>query len=471
MKTTQRTLVVLMPMVWSVRNVIYSGALRLLAEDGWRVHLLMPTHDPALFQLPQYADFGLAASIQPLLPPAQQKTSRLFMPLTQIVRSAFHQRNQIRSFPIYRKWLGRNYTRRMRLRENVIDLGGRLASPRFIFDRLVRYSEVLYRRANDLAPICTQLKALKPDLIWSTVCVRKQEYPYVLAAHDLQIPIVTSILSFDNLTSRTAIPVYDHYLVWNQRMKDQLIRYYPAISSRQVTITGTPQFDFHHNPAFRWSRETTLQRLKLPPEAQYILYTGSAQILAPDEPKLVTELARLLATDSVLGDYWLVVRLHPLDDWKRWQPVCEASEKVVLSYPWEIPPDQDGWTLSSPNDQGFWVSSLLHATCCINIASTTSLDAAIMDKPVIGIRFDREPGAPSDILYEEYETEHYIHLVNSGGLQLARSWKMLIDLIHDAVRQPERWQAERASMVAHEVGQVDGNSTGRVIQVLRQMIN
>ncbi|MBN1449916.1 MAG: hypothetical protein JW963_02790 [Anaerolineales bacterium] len=457
-----------MPMVWSIRNVVYSGILRSLAEAGWHVHLLMPEYDPQALQHPEYADFALAAGIQPLVLPMKQRRYRVYEPLTQIVRSAFHQRNKIRSFAIYRRWLGRHYDPRARYRERFIDLLGQLAQPAPMFDRLVRWSETLYRRMYDLEPVRAKLAALQPDLVWSTICVKPQEYPYVLACHDLNITVVTSILSFDNLTSRTTIPSFNHYLVWNQRMKDQLMAYYPQIAPEQVTITGTPQFDFHRKSAFRWSREKTLERLSLPNDARYILYTCSAEFLAPDEPKLVAQLAHRLADDPVLRHHWLVVRLHPLDNWTRWQSALDASDRVVVSHPWATRLQEDGWTLSCPEDQGFWVSSLLYSECCINIASTTSLDAAILDRPVIGIRFDQEVDAPREILYEEYEAEHYIHLVQSGGVQLAHSWNELLELIRDAGAHPKRWQAERAQMVAQEIGQADGQAAERVIEALEQ---
>lgn len=457
-------------MVWSIRNVVYSGILRELAQSGWRVHLLIPEVNAEVLRASELADFELATSVLPLQEARKKRRMSLHEVLSQVVRSAFHQRNGIRSFPIYRRWLSRKSSGRMLRREKIIDLLGNLARPTFIFIWLVWLNEVIYRWLVDLEPVRQQLRALNPDLVWSTVCVRHQEYPYVLVCHDMNICIVTSILSFDNLTSRTTIPKFDHYLVWNQRMHDQLLSYYHTIRAQDVSITGTPQFDFHRSPGFQWSREDTLSHLGLPEGSRYILYTGSSQFLAPDEPELVSQFARRLATDPMLSDSWLVVRLHPLDDWDRWRISMDASYRVILSLPWASKPDKTGWTLSSPNDQRAWISSLLHADCCINIASTTSLDAAILDRPVIGIRFDKEPQAPPDILYEEYDTEHYIHLAQSDGIQLALSWENLMNLIHEARNNPSRWRAARELMVAREVGQADGQAAKRVLGVLNQLV-
>lgn len=459
-----------MPMVWSIRNVVYAGILRRLAAEGWRVHLLLPAIDAARLAQPAYADFALAAGLHPLLTPDVRTHVRGKDLLNQVVRSAFHQRYQTASFPIYRRWVERDYSAAQRRRAAVINTLGRAATPRPLFAGLVRLHEAVYRREHDLRPLCDQLAALEPALLWSTVSVSSREHPYIRAAQSLDIPVVSSILSFDNLTSRSVLPTFDHYLVWNQRMVDQLLTYYPQVTPSQVTITGSPQFDFHHDPAFHWTREKTYRRLHIPAEARYLLYTASSQALAPGEPALVAGLAARLAEHDRLNDHWLVIRVHPLDNWQRWQSALDASDRAIISYPWQETPDAQGWALSSAEDQAFWVSTLLHADACINIASTTSLDAGILDRPIIGLRFDNEADAPRNILYAEYDTEHYVHLVNSGAIRLAHTWPELLDLLHEAIAFPERYHAERARMTASESGYIDGHAAARIVETLDRLV-
>jgi len=63
------SIVILMPMVWGVRNVVHSGVLERLATAGADVHLLLRGYDPALLKAPEHAGFSLAASCQSLLFP------------------------------------------------------------------------------------------------------------------------------------------------------------------------------------------------------------------------------------------------------------------------------------------------------------------------------------------------------------------------------------------------------------------
>jgi hypothetical protein len=455
-------------MVWGIRNAVYSGVLQRLTESGVEVHLLL-LRPPASFDQPEHADFTHAASYEALIAPSGQSATGKAL-LHSVIRSAFNQRNNIASYPIYQRWFERHYTPRERLRSALIHLLGKVSGTPAIFERLCRHVETLYRNNHDLSPVLAQVERLAPDMIWSTVCVSNAEYPYALVARDLGIPIVTSILSFDNLTSRGLLPEYDHYMVWNQGMCDQLLRFYPRVNRSRVTISGTPQFDFHRRPDFLWSRQRTLQRLGLDGQTRYFIYGASHQSLTPAEPELVSRLLQKMQGNEVLRDCWLVVRLHPLEDWQRWDGVRQKFERVLLSPAWDTPPDPDGWTLAKPADQARLVSSLAHAEACLNVASTITLDTAILDRPAIGIEFSGEPDSPREILYEEYEAEHYRPLVESGGFRLAHTWTELLTLMHQAINEPERDRENRARMVARECGSVDGKAGERVTATLLEQL-
>jgi hypothetical protein len=327
----------------------------------------------------------------------------------------------------------------------------------------------MYRASRDLQAIRAQLRQLDPDVVWSTTCVDNHEYPYLLAARDLGIPVLASILSFDNLTSRGVLPVFDYYMVWSESMRRQLLTLYPRVPSDRVWITGSPQFDFHRRPEFLWNRNTTLKALGLAENDRYFLYAASVERLAPGEPRLVQALAARLTHHPSLHDFRLAIRLHPLDNSRRWNGVCGASEAVVLSHAWEHTPKANGWAVSSQRDQARLVSTFSHAEACLNVASTATLDSAILDRPVIGIRFDQEHDAPQDILYKEYDAEHYKPLVLSGGLRIAQTWDELLDLMCEAVHHPERDRARRRAMALNEAGPLDGRAADRVADVVLEI--
>lgn len=459
---------VLLPTVWSIRNVVYAGVLDRLEASGVSVWLFSRRLlDADRATLP--AEFGRATGCMPLLEP-QGHTVRGKPLLDSLIRSAFNRRARLASYEIYKRWYGRNDRLPQRLRSSLIELLGIFAQYPMVFDRLCRATDRMYRLSHDLKAVTAQLEEIRPDLVWSTYCVSGFEQPYILAARDLGIPVVTSILSFDNLTSRGWLPEFDRYMVWNDGMRDQLLSLYPGIHPDRVTVTGTPQFDFHRDANFLWTRTKTLERLDLPAGSRYFLYSTSAELLAPDEPDLVIRIAKMLSASEALGEHMLVVRLHPLDDWRRWARVAEASTNIRISPAWDRRPDPDGWTLSSSGDQARLVSTISHCDVCINVASTMSLDAAILDRPVVNVDFSSEQDSPRELLYEEYAADHYRPLVESGGISIAHNWAELEALLKVFVRDPAEGRERRARMVRRECGDVDGRAGERLVAALLRIL-
>ena len=457
----------LLPMVWSVRNIVHAGVMDDVIATA-RLQLLMPGATPvdtatSLGHLPPGAE--VAALLE-----AVGRAPRGKPLVDAVLASGFCVRKGIGSHRLYQNWWQRHASRRERVRSGLVAvLGAASARSDRLLTALQMMSSGLYRLGHELRPVQTQLSMLEPDLLWSTVCVSPLEYPYLLAARRLGIPTVASILSFDNLTSRAALPTYDHYLVWSEAMKAELLRLYPRVPAVRVLVTGTPQFDFHRSPDCRWPRGQTLEALKLSPDASYLLYAASHEQLAPDEPALVTGVRETLDGRAELREAFLVVRLHPLDDGPRWSRLA-AHPRVRLERAWSTPTTRDGWTVSSRDDQARLVSLLLHADACLNVASTMTLDAAILDRPVIGLELSAEPGAPREIMYSEYRVDHYRPLVESGGLRLARSWLELADLVAEARRTPERDRDQRAAMVRAVCGEVDGRAAQRVAAAILRIV-
>ena len=450
---------IMLPMVWSVRNVIHAGVLQRLADAGAAVHLLFRRQPAGSADLPE-AVLSAAAGVHPLM--AVQGRSGHGKSLADgLVKSAFCQRHAGASYAIYQRWFSSRQGPFLRARTSVIDAVGSVLGTGPAFRRFSELPERMYRRSHQLEPVRAQLRQLAPDLLWSTVSVAAAEYPYALAAQELGLSTISSVLSFDNLTSRGLLPSFGRYLVWSDGMRADLLRMYPAVSPERVEVTGTPQFDFHRRPESRWPRERTLEALGLPAGSRYLAYAVSHRSLTPGEPRLVAQLAARMAASPALASHRLVVRMHPLDDWGRWEPI-RRSPGVALSPAWDVPPDGEGWAFGSVADQERLVSTFAHADVCLNIASTATLDAAILDRPVVGIDFRAEPDCPRDILYEEYDADHYRPLVDAGGLRVAHGWDELETLLVSALQDPGRDAACRRAMVARECGAVDGHAADRV---------
>jgi hypothetical protein len=147
-----------------------------------------------------------------------------------------------------------------------------------------------------------------------------------------------------------------------------------------------------------------------------------------------------------------VVRPHPLDDGRRWLGLSARDARVVVSWPWE-----GSGGLPGPFDQTRLVSTLLHADVCVNAASTMSLDAAVLDTPVVCVAFRRR---------EDVYTEHYRPIVESGGVRVACDSSQLVAELKAYVRDRFRDAAGRRKLVASECGPVDGKAAMRIAELI-----
>jgi hypothetical protein len=367
---------ILLPMVWSVRNVVHAGVLHALVGDGVEAHLIVWDNGGSLAGtsgvglpragLSSAGRFGSdlfeeAAAVHRLIePPGRTPRGKAFVDA--VLTSAFQRQHRISSYDIYRRWFSRHHGVAARLRGAMVESLGWLAASSRGVRTVESVATWLARGARDLTPVREQLQTIDPDLIWSTVNVSSREQPYRQVARELGIPLAASILSFDNLTSRGPLALDDHYLVWGVRMKTQLLRLYPQLVSQQVTLTGTPQFDFHRRPEFLWTRPRTLRALGLDWRCRYVLYGASHPSLTPEEPALVAQLAARLRECPALMHHALVLRLHPLDDLARWRAALNGCDRVRLSPAFDAAAAAtDGWTLPSRADYARLTSSLAHA--------------------------------------------------------------------------------------------------------------
>lgn len=454
-------------MTWGIRNVVTSGLLQRLLGNG--IHVKLIVRKSADFQslLPNSPQL----EVLPLLAPRPKTRVWGYYLLNMLRNATFSYRNgTYREKKKLVRLLSQQASRQIAL-ATLMEALGKISYGVNAEAFLDQAWLGAYLKKNDLSEIKAQLQQSTTDMLYSTTNVNPTEYPYVLAAQQLGIPSVASILSFDNLTSRGKSPSCDYYFVWNTKMRDNALNTYRAIAPERVYVTGTPQFDFHKKEEFKWTREETMKHLGLPPTARYILYAANFYQWTPSEPELINQLFDKLQQEKNLKDLWLVVRLHPLDKLERWKDMVRSGRKIAVSYPWVAKVDADGWALVGADDQKLLVSTLTHSEMCINMCSTMSLDAAILDKPVICITFSAFQNTAEDKVYKEvYQQYHYRSLVASGGISMAHNWQELLGHIRLGLQAAANQQAQRRQMVENECGTVDGHAADRIASLLTKLL-
>jgi CDP-glycerol glycerophosphotransferase (TagB/SpsB family) len=262
----------------------------------------------------------------------------------------------------------------------------------------------------------------KPVLVIATHIVSLDEYDYVYWANKKKIRTVGMVKSFDNLTSKGYMPFkYNSVFVWNNIMAEEIVDLY-EYHSDQIYITGVPQFDIYKDLPII-SRNDFFQKLNLDPKKKTVLFATNSFHISPDDDLNIEMIANHLKSI----DAQMIVRIHQMDSFARYQHI-EADN---VSF--QLPGIDEGVTshdrVASKNFTANLRDTIYFSDVTINTASTMSLDAAALDKPIINISYDFSLKPFNRSVVRFYNFLHYQPILNSKGTSVAHSSSELINLI------------------------------------------
>lgn len=317
-----------------------------------------------------------------------------------------------------------------------------------------------------------RLRELRPSVVISTGPLRYEEPAVVGEAINLGIPVMALITSWDNVTTKGRILFgYDAYLVWSKQMKRELHYFYPHSQEVPVYVVGAPQFDVFFHKRFHQSRDEFCPAQGLDATKPYIVYAlGSPNFLK--EHHGAVEFTRRVSRGE-LGNTQVLVRPHPLFD--------NGQEAALLRGlgPHVVVQDtgQAGRPLTSrmqdENQIKEWVNTFRHAGVVVNLSSTVGIDAALIDKPVVNLDFDPEPGQPNQALVKDvnHVWSHFKPIAESGGMWLANDMDEVVHAVREYLSYPQLHREKRRWMAEYVCGYVDGKCGERVAEAILNFVN
>lgn len=310
-----------------------------------------------------------------------------------------------------------------------------------------------------------------PDAVFSITPFDMQEEAILRIGKRKDLPLFGAILSFDNITARTWIPVtFQHYMLWNKYNRQELLRSYPSAKQDAVSLTGPPQFDFYWDKSYLWDEGAWRKEVGLPMSAPVIFWGSGYVKIVPNETSLLLELDRAIAEGRIPEKPVILFRRHPVDFESRWEQILKQCRYVVVDAPWRAR-ETGGKTNVSRYDIEKLVSTLYHSHVHVNVSSTLTVDGSVFDKPQIGPAYDPDRRSNYDkVLKELYLREHYLPITNSGGLDIVESAEEFIGGIRSALNDPGKFCSGRETIVREICTFDDGKSTDRVSNTLRELL-
>lgn len=306
--------------------------------------------------------------------------------------------------------------------------------------------------------------------VFTVTPFHSQEDIFLRACKNKGMKMLTAILSFDNITKRGWIPVeYDAYMVWNKYNHAELHRIYPFTRHKEVTITGAPQFDFYLQERFllpveQWKQIVGLNNIN---GRKIVLYAGGPQALFPNEPQYLKHIDEAITNGKIEGNPIVLFRCHPVDKIERWKEAVGNSPNIVFDSSWT---GIQHLTHTNIKDEDIakLCSTLAYTDVHVNLCSTMTVDGSIYNKPQIGPAYDDIAPSKASLLEGMYWQEHFIPIMKTNGLSLARSKEQLIAFINEALHTPEEMTKASKRIVDEIITYSDGRSTERVVETIRQ---
>lgn len=333
-------------------------------------------------------------------------------------------------------------------------------------DRTDRALEKLDRwEAKLTPPLATGFfEKYQPDLVLYCTIYSK-DLSIEIAAKQRNVKSCAYILSWDNPTTKGPFPVRpDRAIVWNNIMRDELLRYH-EFPERDIFVAGPPQFDIYKEHSGYLSREQFLSKWKLDPGKRLITYTTGAPALFPFEHEIVEQLYGRMQSGAFKQPCQLMVRVHPKDFHEVYQRF-ENKPDLVLQHAGRKGKTDDTWN-PSRQDMFELGETMKYSDVVLNIVSTTTIDAACFDTPVVNIAFDGFSTLP----YEKscrrfYEFNHYKKIVETGGVVLANDIDETVSLTQRYLDNPKLEAEGRARIREEQCYRFDGKAGHRIAEYL-----
>lgn len=295
----------------------------------------------------------------------------------------------------------------------------------------------------------------------------------IRAARRAKVPTIAVVPSWDNLTSKGVIGAMpDHMVVWNATMQDEALSLYD-FTKAQVDIAGALQFDHHLAAA----------KAPPPPVPYPIPETAPMLLYATITPKYFRyniEVVNVLLGQIEMGhlpkDTHIVIRLHPQvlydpvfgDDLDGYNRLAADNDNVHLSVPETV-----SWgaiKTPAPADFNELISILRRSDAVLAPASTIALDAAALDRPMIGVGFDGQEKLPYDkSVRRTFDFTHYVSLMRHGAVEIAETPEDVAKIFAAYQADPNRKAAERQAVVKALLTYPEGDAARRVFEVIERI--
>lgn len=453
-----KTIFIVVTRGFIVRNILRSGVLKGLKEVGYKIVILFPERGP----IPQYlldefvADAVTVLSVKEKYPKGYSFFARITSLLT-----------YSGSTWMYAKVGNKQKMERGFIWKYLEAVFYYPLSKISTLKRFVRFLELKLFKAHFVQSI---FDTYTPDLVFSTSIVSTFDIFFMQEASRRGIKTVSMPKGWDNISKLLYRFIPDAFLVQNERMRDDLVRY-QDFPSKRINVVGFPQFDWYRNNTILQTRAEFMESIGFL-ESDRLIFFGSEGIWVPEDHKIAASLVDSIDSGEFEESVKLLVRPHFSDVKNRRFDFLKGHNNVSVDSTFTFSDFfMDNWD-PSLDEIKYFTNLIYHCDVLVTTASTLTLDAAAYDKPIINLMygglFDAHTG--KDITHTLYNTNHSKWIVETDGATFVQNREELINAIKKNLNDPGYKAESRLEMLRRLCYRVDGKVSERIVDVICQQL-
>jgi len=276
------------------------------------------------------------------------------------------------------------------------------------------------------------------DLVVGTrSLINSLDYGLIAEATRRDIPVMTIAGSWDNFTTKGFFPFPTRKtVVWNLKMRTELIDLF-GVDPDKIAIAGYPRAEILRRHTEPTSAADYLQSIRIPGYRRFVLYSASygeltriSRLPAPLEYVAIRSVCEQLVR-TLPEDTCVLIRLHPFS--KEDDQACFAGLNRCHVF---VPGRQDKFVerVMNESDERHLAMQIALSTCVVSMASTVSIDALCLGRPILNIAFDPVPGlTANESIVRFYDFNHFADLVRIARLPLAADVEQVLRFVQQCL--------------------------------------
>ena len=309
----------------------------------------------------------------------------------------------------------------------------------------------------------------KPDAVFIAYPFSFYTYPILRRARRQKIPTIAYVPSWDNLTSKWEVPArFDRLIVWNKIMKDEAVELLDY-DEKSVKICGIPQFDIYADSSVIIPKREFLMTIGADPSKKLLTYATGGGALYKEEAEIVEVIYEAMMEGRFSKACQLLIRLHPrrsIEDFTKF----EGKKDVIIQTPGKASKtfEKSGYFwISDMMDSITLANTLAHTDVLINVASTITLEACILNKPVVNIGFDgRSQREYFSSVRRYFDYVHYRNMLKTGGVRVAFTKDELVQIVNTYLQDNSMDAGGRKEIVELQCYRMDGKALERILEFI-----